>query len=45
MIDGGWPFIYAAYALTVVLLGGLSVAIALRARHWANEARKLDDKK
>jgi heme exporter protein CcmD len=42
MIAGGWSFIYAAYALTVLLLGGLAVIVLLRARHWSREARKLD---
>lgn len=42
MIAGGWPFIYAAYALTVVSLGGLALVVLLRARRWSREARKLE---
>jgi heme exporter protein CcmD len=42
MIEGGEAFIAAAYALTVVLLGGLALVVALRARHWAKQVKKLD---
>ncbi len=42
MIASGWSFIYAAYAVTVALLGGLAVIVLLRARRWSREARKLD---
>lgn len=44
MIEGGWSYVYGAYALTVVLLGGVAIWVALRARHWAREARKLDQR-
>lgn len=42
MIEGGWPFVIAAYLITFGALAVLVLAIALRARRWANEARKLD---
>lgn len=44
MIEGGWAYIYAAYAATLALLGGLALAIFLHARRWASEARKLDER-
>jgi hypothetical protein len=44
MIEGGWSYIYASYALTVALLGGLALVVALRALYWARQARKLETK-
>lgn len=42
MIEGGWAFVAAAYVLTFGALAALVLAIALSARRWANEAKKLD---
>ncbi len=42
MIAGGWAYVYAAYAVAGLALGGLVIWVALRARYWANEARKLE---
>lgn len=42
MIEGGWAFVIAAYALTFGALAVLVLAIAINARRWANEAKKLD---
>lgn len=42
MIEGGWPYVYAAYAVAAIVLAGAALIVALRARYWANEARKLD---
>jgi heme exporter protein CcmD len=44
MIEGGLPYVYAAYAVAALLLGALTLTIALRARHWAKEARELDQR-
>lgn len=45
MIEGGWPFINAAYAVTVIGLGAGALVVFLRARHWAKRARDLEQKK
>ncbi|HRP11226.1 MAG TPA: heme exporter protein CcmD [Terricaulis sp.] len=42
MIEGGWPFVWAAYAIAGVAFAALIGAVLLRARHWAREAAKLD---
>lgn len=44
MIEGGWSFIYAAYAITALGLGGLALTTFLRARAWARRARDLDQR-
>jgi heme exporter protein CcmD len=45
MVEGGWPFVWAAYALTIAPMAALSVIVALRARHWARQARALEEKR
>lgn len=45
MIEGGWPFVYAAYALTVGSLGVLAVVTVLRLRAWTKRAAELDKDK
>lgn len=45
MIEGGWAFINAAYAVTVLGLGTGALIVFLRARHWAKRARELDQNK
>ena len=42
MIEGGWPFVWIAYSITFGALIPLVVIVALRLRHWAREAKKLD---
>lgn len=42
MIEGGWPFVWASYALMGAAFAVVIVVVLLRARHWAREARKLD---
>lgn len=42
MIEGGWPFVWIAYAITFGALIPLALIVALRLAHWVNEARKLD---
>jgi len=44
MIEGGFEYVYAAYALTAGALGLAALIVVLRARHWAREARKLDER-
>lgn len=42
MIEGGWPFVWAAYAVTLAPLAVLAIVIVLRLRHWASQARELE---
>lgn len=44
MIEGGWAYIWPAYGVGAVALGVLTVLVALRLRHWADAARKLEKK-
>lgn len=41
MIEGGWSFVYAAYAVAGVALAGLAALVVLRLRHWAKRAKDL----
>lgn len=40
MVTGAWPYIWAAYAVTVVSLGVLALAVVVRAAHWGRLARR-----
>jgi heme exporter protein CcmD len=42
MIEGGWTFVWTAYALTVGALAGLALVVVLRLRHWADRAKQLE---
>lgn len=42
MIEGGWPFVIAAYAVTSLGLGALALMVVLRAARWARQARDLE---
>ncbi len=42
MIEGGWPFIWTAYALTLAALVVLALVVMARLRHWARRARELE---
>ncbi len=41
MIEGGWPFVWAAYALTGVSFVTLIAVVLMRARYWARRAQDL----
>lgn len=43
MIEGGWAYIWASYAVTSVVVAGLAVVVLARLRHWSRRARSLDD--
>jgi hypothetical protein len=45
MIEGGWPFVWTAYAVTFGALIPLAAIVWLRLAHWAKEARALDAKR
>lgn len=44
MIEGGWPHVWAAYAIALVALGVLGVATILRLAHASRQARALERK-
>lgn len=44
MIEGGWPFVWASYALCVGSLGVLALVVVLRFLHWSKAARQLESK-
>lgn len=41
MIEGGWNFVYPAYAVTLGALIVLAAVVVLRLRHWAKRAKEL----
>lgn len=45
MIEGGWDYVWPAYAATVGALLALTIVVALRAAHWRKRARALEPKK
>lgn len=42
MIESGWPFVWAAYAVSLGALAVLAIVVVVRALHWARAARELD---
>jgi len=42
MIEGGWNFVYPAYALTVGALGVLAVVVVVRMLTWQKRAAELE---
>ena len=42
MIEGGWPFVWIAYSITLGALIPLAAIVMLRLRHWSLQAKKLD---
>jgi heme exporter protein CcmD len=45
MIEGGWDYVWPAYAITIGALGVLVVVVAARYAHWTKRARALEPKK
>jgi heme exporter protein D len=45
MIQGGWSYVWAAYAVTVSGLAALALIVTLQARRWAARARALEANK
>lgn len=41
MIEGGWPYVLASYALTVIVMAALALVVMLRLRHWSGRAKAL----
>ena len=44
-VEGGWAYVWGAYALALCALGVLAAIVARRAAHWARQARALDKAK
>lgn len=42
MIEGGWAYVIAAYAVTLLGLGALALWVFARARAWARRAKDLE---
>jgi len=42
MIEGGWAFIWPAYAVTLGALAVLAAVVVARLKKWARRARDLD---
>jgi heme exporter protein D len=45
MIEGGWNFVWAAYAIALGGLGLLTLVVLARLRSWSRRARELDRSK
>jgi len=43
MIHSGWAYVEAAYGVTLTGLAVLAIVVAARLRHWARQARTLED--
>ncbi len=42
MIEGGWNFVWPAYAVTLGALGVLALFIVMQLRVWSKRAKDLD---
>jgi hypothetical protein len=45
VVEGGWAYVWGAYALALGGLGALAAIVAVRAAYWARQARALDKAK
>lgn len=45
MIDGGWEYVWPAYAIAIGALAILSAVVAVRYAYWTKRARALEPKK
>lgn len=45
MIEGGWSFVWAAYAVASVAFIGMAAALIARFLYWRKQARALEDKR
>lgn len=44
MIEGGWVFVWPAYAVALGGLLALAVMVVARLRYWARRAREQDER-
>jgi heme exporter protein D len=42
MIDGGWGYIWSAYALALGTLLVLAIVVLARLAHWSKRAKELE---
>lgn len=45
MIEGGWAYVWPAYAIALCALAALTVTVLVRLRTWSRRARELDKPK
>ena len=45
MIEGGWEFVSAAYAVAIGAIGVMTAIVVVRLNAWARRARELDKNK
>lgn len=45
MIEGGWSFVWAAYAIALGGFGVLAIVVIAQLRTWSARARELDSSK
>ena len=45
MIEGGWNFVWGAYAVALGALGVLTIVVVAQLRTWSRRARDLDQPK
>lgn len=41
MVESGWAYVWPAYGVALVILGGLSLSIWLNARRWARAEKEI----
>jgi hypothetical protein len=42
MIEGGWPFVWASYAVALAALLALTAFVVIRLAHWSRRARQIE---
>ncbi len=42
MIEGGWAYIWSAYALALSALAIVTIVVIVRLAHWSKRARALE---
>lgn len=45
MIEGGWDYVWPAYAITIGALTVAVIVVTVRAMHWAKRAKTLSKDK
>lgn len=42
MIEGGWPFVWASYAVASTAFVALTVYVVMRLMHWSAKAKQIE---
>jgi heme exporter protein D len=45
MIEGGWAYIWPAYAIALGAIAVLTLVVVIRLQTWSRRARELDQRK